>query len=170
MNSLSQNLSQRLEQKLSPHQIQLMKLLQIPAYALEQRIKEEMESNPALEETEESDAREEQEANDRLNDEAGEVDVPERSDSDMDEFIKEYIEEDPFAYAHYNRKNTEEFSRTGFTIASDRSLHDYLEEQLGMTDMETDEQEIIAIQIIGSIDEDGYLRRDLQSTCTETTV
>jgi RNA polymerase sigma-54 factor len=167
MNSLSQNLSQRLEQKLSPHQIQLMKLLQIPAYALEQRIKEELESNPALEETEESDAREEQEANDRLNDDGGDIDTPERSDSDMDDFIKEYIEEDPFAYAHYNRKNTEEFSRTGFTIASDRSLHDYLEEQLGMTDLESEEQEVIALQIIGSIDDDGYLRRDLQSVCDD---
>ncbi|RMF28448.1 MAG: RNA polymerase sigma-54 factor, partial [Bacteroidetes bacterium] len=53
---LKQNLSQKMLQKLSPQQIQLMKLLQIPTATLEQRIKEELEANPALEEGEDSDS------------------------------------------------------------------------------------------------------------------
>src|SRR5450631_3164163 len=92
---LRQNLSHKLLQKLSPQQIQLMKMLQLPTIALEQRIKEEMEANPALEEGEE----EEEEINDEeeeiLTEEAGDEDKAEEMQVDKDEFtMDDYMDEE----------------------------------------------------------------------------
>ncbi len=147
---LKQSLSQKMLQKLSPQQIQLMKLLQLPSTSLEERIKEELESNPALEEgddynevidlgSDSSDEREEQ--------------------FELDDYIKEYIEDDPISY-----KLKDSYSYTDEAYKSpvvlENSFHDYLEKQLGMMNFQSEEEEIIAFQLIGSIDEDGYLRRD----------
>src|SRR6187399_1662586 len=96
---LKQSLQQKLLQKLSPQQIQLMKLLQVPTVALEQRIKEELEINPALEEGAEADENEtSEESEDELNDtenefdENGEPKEKEREEDDFD--ISEYLQDD----------------------------------------------------------------------------
>lgn len=138
-------------QKLSPQQIQLMKLLQIPTATLDQRIKEELEANPALEES----------------DDYGEVfDVDEDGfgedsgdDFELDDYLNEYIEDDPTLYKLKGDYNVDTEDKA-VPIAVAASFHEHLGRQLGMMDFETESDEVIAQQIIGSIDEDGYLRRD----------
>src|SRR5690625_393367 len=85
---LRQSLSQKMTQKLSPQQIQLMKLLQIPTLALEQRIKEELESNPALEEG--ATTVEEKEFEDSDYDDNNEEDVV---DFEVDDYLKQFEED-----------------------------------------------------------------------------
>lgn len=154
---LKQNLSQKMMQKLSPQQIQLMKLLQIPTATLEQRIKEELESNPALDEGDDGDVF------DLNNEEGGFGDEEEKNDEvdfELDDYLKEYIEDDPVSYKlktdHYSADDDEKT----IPVAVEKSFHEYLIQQLGMREMPSEEDKIVAEQIIGSIDEDGYLRRD----------
>lgn len=172
---LNQNLSQKLLQKLSPQQIQLMKLLQIPTAQLDQRIKEELETNPALEVSSEeedeyspsadTDSPTEDETPE-LSDEFG-VDAPEseeinkEDDIDMtdfydeaDEGVAEYKTKDPSEFADPDDEN-----RT-IPVAVSSTFHEFLEEQVGMLDID-ERQKQVAIHLIGSIDDDGYLRRDL---------
>ena len=85
---LKQSLSQKMLQKLSPQQIQLMKLLQIPTATLEQRIKEELEANPALEEGEERDELAE------LSEDQGKEEF-EDEPYELDDYLNDYIEDDP---------------------------------------------------------------------------
>ncbi len=146
---LKQSLSQKMLQKLSPQQIQLMKLLQLPTTSLEERIQEEMETNPALEENDDYAEVIDLEANADDKEEAFE----------LDDYINEYIEDDPQSY---KLKDTFSHSDEDYKapVVVQNSFHDYLERQLGMLDFPSEEQEIIADQLIGSIDEDGYLRRD----------
>ena len=133
-----------------------MKLLQIPTASLEQRIKEELEANPALEEGEEREVEardteaEENEAEETQNDE----------EFELDDYINEYIEDDPSSYkTRINNQGSDEEDKS-IPIAVQNTFHEYLEEQLGLLQFEDEEDEVIARQIIGSIDEDGYLRRD----------
>lgn len=151
---LKQSLSQKMSQKLSPQQIQLMKLLQIPTLALEQRIKEELENNPALEEgvtTIEEKEFEDQDYDEKSDDE--------EADFEVDEYLNEFAEDDPTMYRNYSRGgDEEEDSRKPIEVVN--SYHDHLERQLGMLSFETPEDYTIALQILGSIDQDGYLRRD----------
>jgi len=154
---LNQRLSQKMLQKLSPQQIQLMKLLQIPTATLEQRIKEEMESNPALEEGEEFDEVfdiEESYGTDKEDKEDGNEDSIE-----LDDYLREYMEDDPISYKMKQDIYVTEEEKT-IPIAVEKSFHDALENQLSMIEFDSENDEIIAYQIIGSIDEDGYLRRD----------
>lgn len=157
---LRQNLSQKMVQKLSPQQIQLMKLLQIPTATLDQRVKEELESNPALDET-----KEESEVYD-INDEKSyaeetkEQEETKSEDFELDDYLQEYIEEDPISY----KVKTESFASTDdddktIPIAVQHSFHDYLEGQLGMLNLQSEHEMLVAKQVIGSIDNDGYLRR-----------
>jgi len=152
---LKQTLSQRMVQKLSPQQIQLMKLLQIPTATLDQRIKEELESNPALEESEDYNEvfdMQDEEHNDGAEEEAFE----------LDDYLKEYIEDDPISYKlKGDVYSTEEVKNSPLSVAS--SFHDHLLAQLGMMEFDSDLDELIATQLVGSIDGDGYLRRDLSS-------
>lgn len=151
---IRQSLSQKMMQKLSPQQIQLMKLLQIPTATLEQRIKEELEANPALDEGEDSSEVFDLEKSDDSDD------MSDNEEFELDDYLKEYIEDDPATYKlRSDNKYTEEDEKT-IPIAVQRSFHDHLERQLGMLKLETDRQETIALQIIGSIDADGYLRRE----------
>jgi RNA polymerase sigma-54 factor len=150
---LGQNLSQKLQQKLSPQQIQLMKLLQVPTANLEQRIKEELENNPALEE-----------ANAKSEDtefENAEVDN-DSQDFELEEYIQDYIDDDPYSYKLRTDLGTPEEDRS-IPIAAESSLQDHLEDQLHLLNLEDEEKEAIAYQIIGSIDDDGYLRREIVS-------
>lgn len=157
---IKQHLSQKQLQKLSPQQIQLMKLLQIPTAALDQRIKEELEANPALEEGTEAGEFESDEPIDK-NPEP-EKDDPEYSAEDdnyeLDDYLSSYAEDDPIAYSSSQRSPDEEQKQIPYAVQN--SFHEHLERQLGLINVRDEEQLLIARQIIGSIDDDGYLRRD----------
>ncbi len=165
--SLSQSLQQKLLQKLSPQQIQLMKLLQVPTANLEERIKEELEENPALEMDEE---RHEDEYTDELQDEfdnheADDLD-PDGSVEDYENVdISEYVMDDDGEIADYKLKDDnypEMDDQKVIPIKVETSFHDLLLDQLGM--LELDERSLrIAEQVVGSLDDDGYLRRELSS-------
>jgi len=151
---LKQSLSQKLSQKLSPQQIQLMKLLQIPTLALEQRIKEELENNPALEEG--VTTIEEREFEDQDYDEKSQDND---ADFEGDDYLKEFEEDDPTIYRNQSRADGEEEDyRKPIEVVN--SYHDHLEKQMGMLSFDKPEDYTIALQILGSIDQDGYLRRD----------
>ncbi len=152
---LKQRLSQKMIQKLSPQQIQVMKLLQIPTASLDQRIKEELESNPALDEGEE----EFQEVFDLEKDEAKEDDHENEENFELDDYINEYIEDDPISYKLKDNSISIEDEKN-IPYAVENSFHEELERQLGLLDIEDERELRIAEQIVGSIDEDGYLRRD----------
>ena len=170
---LNQRLSQKLLLKLSPQQIQLMKLLQVPTAQLEQRIQEEIEANPALEETEDAEdevpqlteesAPEAETTETETEIEAAEEEI--KLDDDVD--MSEYYDEDDEGVADYKTKDPSEFTdpddekkTVPVTVAS--TFHEYLESQVGMMDLD-ERQEQIALHLIGSLDDDGYLRRELDA-------
>ncbi|MEO0001964.1 MAG: polymerase factor sigma-54, partial [Bacteroidota bacterium] len=154
--ALFQGFQQKLQQKLSPQQIQLMKLLQVPTAMLEERVKEEIEENPALELGEELPDQAEKE----LADELPEMEEASAEDEfDVNEPFGEYDEDD---IADYRVKEDQvpEIQVQGNSFhPAVSSLHEMLMEQLGLLNLSFD-QEKIAEQVIGSIDDDGYLRRD----------
>lgn len=164
---LNQRLSQRQTQTLSPQQIQLMKLLQIPTVALEQRIKEELEANPALDEGEEEQEEQQFGAEDEKSEDEN-SETPEETKSEeefeLDDYLTEYLEDDPESYktrdesSYYN----DDEEKT-IPIAVHETFHEHLEKQLGLLKLQNERDIIIAKQLIGSIDEDGYIRRDLVS-------
>ncbi len=148
-------LQQKLLQKLSPQQIQVIKLLEIPTLQLEQRIKKELEENPVLEL--ESDSPQEEE-NIEVRDDA-DVD----SDIDNDEFTyDDYYDEDEDIPSY--KLNTNNYSKDDVHVdipfSVGISFHEFLIEQLGMVSLSEDDR-LLAEYIIGNIDDDGYLRRDL---------
>lgn len=154
---LKQTLQQKLLQKLSPQQIQLMKLLQIPAIALEQRIKEEMEINPALEESSE------EEEEDEENEYDDEVFNNDESPEDKDFSLSDYMDEDEGGAYKLKANNTSpDDEQREVPVVNTYSFHDLLESQLGLRVL-TDHQYQIGQYLIGNIDEDGYLRRDLDA-------
>jgi len=160
---LNQRLSQRQTQTLSPQQIQLMKLLQIPTVALEARIKEELEANPALDEGEEAEEEEYRgEENEKVKEEAEEGQSDE--EFELDDYLTEYLEDDPDSYKTRDESSfySEEEDKT-IPIAVHETFHEHLEKQLGLLNLEDERDYLIAQQLIGSIDEDGYIRRDLIS-------
>ena len=153
--ALKQRLQQKQLQRLSPQQIQLMKLLQIPTIALEQRIKEELEGNPALEE---GDDFEEDEFADLKND-----DQDEDYDSNADdEFsIEDYLDDDDIPdYKLYANNTSADDEEKDVPLSGGMSFRDLLDEQMGMRVL-TDLQRTIAETIIGNLDDDGYLRREV---------
>ena len=153
---LRQTLSQKMLKKLSPQQIQLMKLLQIPTATLEERIKEELETNPALEVGDTY-----QEVFDIPEDEKKEENQEEESyDYELDDYLTQYLEDDPGSYKTRDENYGEEEQDRSIPVPVEVSFHDNLLRQLGMVTFEREEEEIIAKQVIGSIDEDGYLRRE----------
>jgi RNA polymerase sigma-54 factor len=156
---LKQVQSQKLLQKLSPQQIQLMKLLQLPTIALEQRIKEEMEINPALEEGNDTD----EEPRDEFDND--EFDDTQKDDENQREdfALTDYMDDDEGTSYKLKANNTspdEERKEIPFSVGL--SFQDMLESQLGMKDLDDREYQI-ANYLIGNLDDDGYLRRDLAS-------
>jgi RNA polymerase sigma-54 factor len=169
--SLGQSLQQRQLQRLSPQQIQLMKLLQLPSAQIEQRVKEELEDNPALEvnldllDGDASTASEEMkdELLQSINDDEEAVPVDEYELSN--EELNEYNYDDDGDIADYKTKDDyfPELDDDKVTpIKAELSLHELLMDQLNMLALGEDDFKI-AEQIIGSLDDDGYLRRALQS-------
>jgi RNA polymerase sigma-54 factor len=166
--ALRQTQQLKLLQKLSPQQIQLMKLLQLPTVALEQRIKEELELNPALEEDIndlESDNNEDDfETEDVV--EGEEVNDYEEKEKEIDKIddgyeLEDYMDAgdlDAYKYEISNRSADDEVFQAIAVEGPD--FHTQLEEQLGLRDI-TEKQYSIGLYLIGCIDEDGYVRRDL---------
>lgn len=143
-----------------------MKLLQVPTANLEERIKEELEENPALEQGEDmnEDSFSEEQADEF---DAGEEDY--EPDGSADEYenidISEYVADDDGEIADYKLKDDnypELDDQRTIPYKVETSFHELLLEQLGMMKLE-DAQRVIAEQIVGSIDDDGYLRREVSS-------
>jgi len=164
---LKQGLQQKLSQKLSPQQILLMKLLQIPSMALEQRIKQEIEENPALEIEEGSEADETQEDEfepDIEVDNDSEVEGDDEYDSSDDEFgFEDYIEDDDFPdYKLNSNNNSADDNHYEAPTSSEPSLQELLIQQLGYRVFD-DRKHKIALYIIGNLDDSGYLSRPLDA-------
>ncbi|MFS8616386.1 MAG: RNA polymerase factor sigma-54 [Solitalea sp.] len=159
---LRQKLQQKLLQKLSPQQIQFIKLLQVPTVMLDARIKEELEENPALEDPSLLSAESEDEY-EELDEKRTEENLQE--DRGEEEFnIDDYLQDDDRSdYAEMmSYGGDDEDERKEIPIAVGVSFYDDLERQLNMLELD-DQQYIMAMQIIGSIDDDGYLRRPISS-------
>jgi RNA polymerase sigma-54 factor len=151
---LNQRLQQKLLQKLSPQQIQMIKLLEVPTLQIEQRIKKELEENPALEEGQEEED---------IHSESEEEEQFEETDKDKEEFtLDDYIEEDEIPDYRLQAKNysKDEDKRTEIPFSVGFSFQEHLESQLGLRDL-TEKQKTLGEYILGNIDEDGYLRREL---------
>ena len=161
--ALGQGLYQKQLQKLSPQQIQLMKLLQVPTAQLEERIKEEIEENPALEEAEDGHETEYDETKDEFSD--TETDEKEM-DGSADEYdnidISEYIKEGDDEVGDYKLKDSnypEIDENRVIPIRVESGFNELMLEQLGMLTLE-EHQKSVAEQILGNLDDDGYLRRE----------
>ena len=136
----------------------MIKLLEVPTLQIEQRIKKELEENPALEEGSEDEEVPSTE-------EDGEEERVEENDKDNDEFtLDDYIEEDdiPEYRLQANNYSKDDEKRSEIPFAGASSFQEHLESQLALRDL-TDKQKILGEYIIGNIDEDGYLRRELAS-------
>ena len=144
-------------QKLSPQQIQLMKLLQIPTASIEERIKDELEANPALDEGEEEEPQGYESASEDGEENPAEADKQDQFE--MDDYIADYIEDDPQSYRTHLQLDKTETQTATIPVALPTTFHEHLESQLGLMDIEDERKRQIAHQIVGSIDEDGYLRR-----------
>lgn len=154
---LKQTQVQKQTLKLTPQQIQLMKLLQIPVVSLEERVKEEIEKNPVLEEANAN----QNTAEEDYNSESTAEDQQEK-DFELDEYLQNYIDDDPYSYKLRGTYDTGDEEEKTIPLSVETSLREYLEEQIHLLELE-EEEELIALQLIGSIEDDGYLRRDLSS-------
>src|SRR5690554_6236097 len=153
--ALKQSLQQRMMQKLSPQQIQLMKLLQLPTVALEQRVKEELENNPALDEGKEKDDFEAEE----------EERYEEREDSkeELEDFdFSDYMDDDTPDYKYQVSNKGKDDDEKDIPYSGGTTFHERLLAQISLQDL-SEEEEAIANHLIGSLDDSGYLRRDLES-------
>ena len=151
--ALKQYLVQKLEQRLSPQQIQLMKLLQVPTMELDQRIKQEIEENPALEEGVDY----EEDEYDNASDDEDEFD---NDDPDFD--ISDYIDEDGSDYKTKANNHSKDDEERVIPLSGESTFQEKLTEQLQLLDLD-DTQYVIADTIIGNLDESGYLNRELES-------
>lgn len=166
MLKIGQNISQKqsLQQKLSPQQIQFVKMLQLPSIALEQRVKEEMEMNPVLEEADATmeetiqDSEEEWNRSEESDEKESKTDpVDQNSEIDWDSFSQN-TEYDGVNYSSSNYNEDWKDLPDPYYA----SFLEELEEQVQLLDL-SDEELLIADQILGSLDEDGYFRRDISA-------
>ncbi|MCJ8289223.1 MAG: RNA polymerase factor sigma-54 [Crocinitomicaceae bacterium] len=147
--ALKQYLSHKLEQRLSPQQIQLMKLLQVPTMELEQRIKQEIQENPALEE-----GAEKEEEDEFDNDE-----VEEEVEEEFD--ISDYLNDDADYKTHVNNKGKDDDEKA-IPLSGEQSFQERLSKQLQLRFLD-DNQCLIADTLIGNLDESGYLNREVEA-------
>ena len=140
--AISQRQIQTQTQTLSPQQIQMIKLLELPTIMLEQRVKQEIEENIVLEE----------------DDRPSEDEEREESIS-VDDYLRD--DDTPSYKSHINNFSKDDKQRP-VNISEGRSLQEYLMEQLGYRNL-SEQDRLVAEFLVGSIDEDGYLRRDLES-------
>jgi RNA polymerase sigma-54 factor len=166
--ALKQFQNLKLLQKLSPQQIQLMKMLQMPTLALEERIKEELELNPALEEDDGSNDDEDLYSNEEESDgeeveydESGEVQEKEIEKIDDGIEMEDYMgdeEMDSYKYEISNKGADDE--QREFVVVEGPGFQELLEQQLGLRAL-SEQEYTIGLYLIGCIDEDGYIRREL---------
>ncbi len=149
---LKQNLSQKLQQKLSPQQIQLMKLVQLQTQSLEARIKQEIEENPALQEGKEktednfeNDASDEREVRDSM------------EEINWDDYLGD--DETPDYRTKANNYSSDDEMYEAPVLVNE-SFHDSLISQLRLRDLSSEELELV-VYLVGTIDDDGLLRREL---------
>ena len=148
-------LQQKLLQKLSPQQIQVIKLLEIPTLQLEQRIKKELEENPVLEmENDDNYTEEDNQAQELRSEE----------DKDNEEFsVEDYLPDDEIPNYRLTVNNySPDDKQVDIPFSVGDTFHEFLYEQVGMV-MLNDRDRMLAEYIIGNIDEDGYLRRELSA-------
>ena len=146
---ISNSLTTKMQTKFAPAQIQFMKLLQLPLQSLDQRIKEELEKNPILEETQEKTSEDIQKIND---------------DSEDDYGLSMYFQDDELSdYKRtLRRNNSETHVEAGNIFSLGSTFYEDLLSQLSMLDLSKEEQEI-GKNIIGNIDENGYLTRSIEA-------
>ena len=148
---LKQRLQQKLLQKLSPQQIQMIKLLEIPAIQLEQRIKKELEENPVLEEGNEEPFAEQEDAKE------------EQGDQQEEFSLEDYMQDDEIPSYRFNAQNySADDKREEIPFSLGSSFREQMKSQLGLRKL-TEEEEILAEYVLGNIDDDGYLRRELEA-------
>jgi RNA polymerase sigma-54 factor len=153
--SLKQSLSQKLDQRLSPQQIQLMKLLEVPTMELDQRIKQEIEENPVLEEGKE------EEEDDFSSDEEFD-DYEDNSDERTNFDINDYLDDDEPSYkTSVNNKGKDDEERA-IPLSSGNSFQERLMGQLNLHNL-TENQMNLAAYLIGNLDDSGYLERALEA-------
>ncbi|MEX0636116.1 MAG: RNA polymerase sigma-54 factor, partial [Ferruginibacter sp.] len=162
--AMNQSMQQKLLQKLSPQQIQLMKLLQVPTAILDERIKEEIEENPALEQGE--DGHEDEYESDEFETPAEEEFERDGSEEDYDNIdITDYVQEGDDDVGDYRLKDENYPEIDDNRVIPHKVETSFIElmlQQLGMLKL-TDQQRMIAEQLVGSLDDDGYLRREISS-------
>lgn len=153
---LKQQLQQKLQQKLSPQQIQLIRLIELPAIELEERVKHELEDNPALEE-----GKEPLDDFERTEGEENRDDAPaEATDTDLS--LGDYLTEDDIPDYKLRELSQRVEKKEDVPFSVSQSLGEFLLQQLGLRDLPEKEVKI-AEYIIGNMDDDGYLRRDLSA-------
>jgi len=154
---LKQQLNLKLSQKLSPQQIQLMKLIQLPTQAFEQRISRELEENPALEGGKEQSEETNDEFDDAFDNEMDDGTEHIETDINVDEYLSD--DETPsYKLSSNNYSADDDDKQTPY--AAGTSFNQYLLQQLNTYRLD-DEQEEIARFLVGSVDESGYIRREL---------
>jgi RNA polymerase sigma-54 factor len=154
---LKQQLGQKLLQKLSPQQIQLMKLIQLPTQALEQKIKEELEANPALEEGVEDDQ-------DQYGDEQDTYDEQDSERIEAEDInVDEYLSDDEVPDYRLKANNySPDDDDARVPISGGITFSEILADQINMLDL-TEEEQKVALYLVGNIDDDGYIRRELSA-------
>jgi RNA polymerase sigma-54 factor len=154
-------LNQSLSQKLSPQQIQFIKLLQIPTAELQTRISEELKENPVLEEGKEESTEEFDEYSEDYEGEGEDFNDDKTFDDDVS--VADYIrDEDYSGYKMQGDGNYPEEEDREMPIAMSVTINDQLSSQLGFLGLD-DRQHLIGLQLIGSIESDGYVRRELEA-------
>ncbi len=159
---LQQKLQLKLLTKLSPQQIQTIKLLEIPTLELEERIRQEVEENPALEITEDpitSNGNETHEKN--AEGEEGDEEY-DRIEFENDNYINDYKTEDDVPEYALEERSRQEAKNEGLSLLNGETLQEHLLNQLGFRTIKKELREV-AEYVIGNIDGDGYLRRSAES-------
>jgi RNA polymerase sigma-54 factor len=163
---LRQTLQLKQQLKLTPNQILVQKLLLLPVASMEQRIKEEIENNPALEDISEP-LDEPKEETSESEDEDFEKEKQDE-EYDAEEFMEDNDEYVP-AYKMSSNNSSADAETRESTFADTSSFQDSLHFQLGLKEHLNERQQMLAEYIIGNIDDDGYLRRDLYSISNDIT-
>jgi len=147
---LKQQLQQKLQQKLSPAQIQVIKMLEVPTLELEERIRQELEENPALEEGAEQDNDSEETDADLTLDDGG-------NNEDVD--FEEYMADDDIPDYKLQANNTSKDDKhEDIPFSAGMTFHEFLVDQVGLLHLSEKDRQLTEY-VIGNIDEEGYLRR-----------
>lgn len=147
---LKQQLQQRLQQKLSPAQIQVIKMLEVPTLELEERIRQELEENPALEEGAEVDNENNDSEDDLSNEDGG-------NNDDVD--LEEYMSDDDIPDYKLKANNTSKDDKhEDIPFSIGMTFHEFLIDQVGLLKL-SEKDRILTEYVIGNIDDEGYLRR-----------